>query len=283
MEQRFFCLRGYMKSGTNWLGGLLSTHREISVVGEFHFEDVVSSLNKTFNQNVIYAEVPGLREATRKQFDSLVKSTITKASISASGDDANIKLIGDRTPHAIEPITLRGAPHVVIVRDGRDVLVSRAFHLYNNPQAHRLFQRIPKMAETYEYFKSDPWFFKNHPDQLLCHEVMVRESGVFWSEHVAADRTATERHPHLPVCFVRYEDLHADAISERRRLFEFLGVDPDNCEDIKGRLKPGFEKERPDKFFRKGAVGDWKNYFTDDTTRWFNETAGQELKANGYA
>jgi hypothetical protein len=276
MEQRFFCLRGFMKSGTNWLGGLLSTHHDITVVGEFHFEHVVTELDRMFRDNNIFHDVPELPGETRNRFDELVKSTIAQAS------GRQTKLIGERTPYSIEPVTLRGAPHISIIRDGRDVLVSRAFHLFNNPQTHRLFTRLPEMAKTWEHFKADPWFFQKNPDQLLCYEVMVRESGIAWDSQVMADQTVHERNPNLSVAYVRYEDLHADVHKERRRLFEFLDVDPDACDEIQGDFNPGFREERPDEFNRKGAVGDWKLYFTDDTKKWYGETAGAALEHLGY-
>ena len=167
MEQRFFCLRGFMKSGTNWLGGLLNTHHDISVAGEFHFEWVVRELNRMFKNGSVFREVPDLRGDTRKRFDELVKSTIAQAA------DPKATLIADRTPHSIEPITLRGVPHISIIRDGRDVLVSRAFHLFNNPKAHRLFKRLPEMKRTWEFFKADPWFFQKNPDQLLLSLIHI--------------------------------------------------------------------------------------------------------------
>ena len=34
--------------------------------------------------------------------------------------------------------------------------------------------------------------------------------------------------------------------------------------------------------FRKGQVGDWKNYMTDQARRWVNEEAGQELLRQSY-
>ena len=276
MEQRFFCLRGFMKSGTNWLGGLLNTHHDISVVGEFHFEHVVNEMNRMFENNNIFHDVPELPDATLGRFDELVRSAIAQAA------DSKATLVADRTPYSIEPVTLRDAPHISIIRDGRDVLVSRAFHLFNNPKYHRLFTRLPEMARTWEFFKADPWFFQKNPDQLLCYEVMVRESGIAWNNQVMADQTVHERHPNLPVAFVRYEDLHADVHKERRRLFEFLDVDPDACDEIEGDLNPGFRQERPSEFNRKGAVGDWKLYFTDDTKKWYGDVAGEALDHLGY-
>ena len=69
----------------------------------------------------------------------------------------------------------------------------------------------------------------------------------------------------------------------RSELFKFLDVDPTRCAKIEGALKPGFEKERPTEFLRKGVVGDWVNYFTDDTKKWFKDEAGEELITQGYA
>jgi hypothetical protein len=264
-----------MKSGTNWLGSLLSSHQEVDCIGEYHWQKVVSELNPLLHSQPIYSD-PEYREFTRAKFDTLIKEVL----VEKAHPDARV--IGERTPHSIEPVTLRGAPHICIVRDGRDVLVSRAFHLYNNPQAHRLFKRIPAMAKTFEMFKQDSFYFQKNPDQLLCHELMVRESAAWWRDHVIGDKTVGQRHPKLKTCFVRYEDLHADTEGQRARLFEFLGVDPSRCSAIEGVLSPGFKKERPNEFLRKGAVGDWKNYFTADTTKWFKEEAGDELINQGY-
>ena len=274
-DRSFFSLRGFMKSGTNWLGSLLSSHQEVDCIGEYHWQEVVDKLNPLLHSQYIFTDTE-YREQVRADFDEFIQKALVKKA------DPKARLIGDRTPHSIEPIVMRGVPQICIVRDGRDVLASRAFHLYNNPQAHRLFSRIPAMAKTFEAFKQDPWHFQKHPDQLLCHEVMVRESAAWWRDHVNGDRTVTQRCPNLKVYYVRYEDLHADTAGERKKLFEFLGVDPKNAAPIEGDLKPGFEKERPDEFLRKGAVGDWKNYFTDDSKKWFKEEANDALIAEGY-
>ena len=180
------------------------------------------------------------------------------------------------------PLAISDAAYISIVRDGRDVLVSRAFHLYNHAEVHRLFKRIPAMAETHKKFQVDPWYFQKHPEELLCHETMVRESMMWWRDHVESDVEAAKANPDLQVCFVRYEDLHKDTAAERTKLFEFLDVDPKRAAKIKGDLKPGFRNERPTEFLRKGTVGDWKNYFTDDTKTWFKEEAGQTMIDHGY-
>jgi hypothetical protein len=51
---------------------------------------------------------------------------------------------------------------------------------------------------------------------------------------------------------------------------------------LTGKLLPGFEQERPNEFFRKGAVGDWRNYFDDRARQWFKFEVQDELKIQGY-
>ncbi len=274
-QKRFFCLRGFMKSGTNWLGSLLSSHESISVVGEFHWQEIVTRFNQNLASLPIYQDAQR-NEFARSQLEEMIRQCITSAA------DPNATVIGERTPHSIVPITLRSVPYISIIRDGRDVLVSRAFHLYNQTDVHRLFERIPEMATTHQEFQKDPWFFKKHPDQLLRHEVMVRESMKWWSEHLTQDARAVDTYPKLKIRFIKYEDLHQNTEDERNKLFKFLDVDPSRAAKITGHLKPGFKKERPAEFLRKGVVGDWKNYFTDETKRWFNEEAGEQLIQYGY-
>ncbi len=194
----------------------------------------------------------------------------------------NAILIGERTPHTIEPLVLRRVPYVSIIRDGRDVLVSRAFHVHNHATVHRLFKRIPEMGEDNLKFQADPWYFQKNPERLLAHEEMVRESVGWWRDHLRQDRETVENHPNLKIRFVHYEELHRNVEQQRRELFEFLDVDPERCGNIEGVLKPGFAQEKPNEFLRKGKVGDWENYFTDDVEQWFKEEAGQELIIQGY-
>ena len=274
---RFFCLRGFMKSGTNWVGSLLSSHPEISCVGEFHWEKIIRVFEETWSIEPIYLDPEtGLREQAQLHLETLIRRTLVDAA------EAGARVVGDRTPHTIDPLPIPNTPQICVVRDGRDVLVSRAFHLYNYPAVAGLFQRIPAMAETLSKFKEDRWYFRDHPEKLLCHEELVRLSAKWWAEHLAKDRETIESQSDLPVLTVRYEDLHADVAKQRRRMFEFLEVDPDKGAEIDSELSPGFEEERPDEFFRKGMVGDWENYFTDQTKTWFNEEAGPTLIELGY-
>lgn len=269
-EIRYFCLRGSMKSGTNWLGSLLSSHRDISCVGEFHWHKVVAKFNQMVNSEPLFSD-RAYQETVRTEFELAIKASMRAAA------EPGATVIGDRTPHTIVPVTLRGVPYISIVRDGRDVLVSRAFHLFNFPNVHQLFRRIPQMAETLQRFQADQWYFQKHPEELLCHETMVRESMSWWRDQLKSDLESVQRFPKLKIKFVRYEDLHADTQAEREKLFEFLEVDPTKAAKLTGVLTPGFGEERPTEFLRKGSVGDWKNYFTDEVKQWVQEEANEML------
>lgn len=106
---------------------------------------------------------------------------------------------------------------------------------------------------------------------------MIVDSITWWRDHLQRDASVQSTCPNLKVAFVKYEDLHNDVILQRKRLFEFLDVDPKLAQPLNDKLKPGIEVEAPEKFNRKGAVGDWKNYFHDDVKSWFKDIAGESL------
>lgn len=273
-DPRFFCLRGFMKSGTNWLSGLLNSHRDIGCYGEYHWQSMVEDIESKFTTLPIYMDL-NYRQKSRVVFEDMIKQSLVLI-------DPKSTVLGERTPTTLAPFVLTNVPHISIIRDGRDVLVSRVFHLHNEPDIHQLFDRIPEMAEQNRQFLKDPWYFKKNPEKLLAHEVMVRESVNWWRDHLEQDRQTCKRHPEVPVRFVHYEALHQDTEKYRREIFEFLDVDPNRCSTIEGDLKPGLPQENPREFLRKGQVGDWKNYFTDETKNWFKEIGGEELVLQGY-
>ncbi|MEM7785903.1 MAG: sulfotransferase domain-containing protein [Planctomycetota bacterium] len=265
-----------MKSGTNWLGSLLNSHPHVECAGEFHFHEVIDRILAS-DLSLKSVDQETYHQSARNAAEDMIRRCMTDAVAS------HVRVIGDRTPHTVAPLTLRDAKYIVIMRDPRDVLVSRAFHLYNNPTVHRFFNRYPELKLNLRKFQDNPWFFKENPATLLEHEVLVKESVTLWKEHVRTDEQTIQHHPNLQCARVRYEDLHSDTAAQRNNLLKFLGVDPNLATPVEGEIRPGFQQERPHDFFRKGAVGDWKNYFTDPVKNWFKQVAGPELIQFGYA
>ena len=271
---KLFCLRGYMKSGTNWIGRLLNSHDDISCVGEFHWEKVVAEFERLLESEPIFrqsAKVPvDPKPRVRESFERMLAEVVYQF---ASPDAI---WVGERTPHTIEPLAFKNenAPQICMIRDGRDVLVSRVFHLYNMPHVTGLFERFPSMAKKLVEFQADPNFFTNHPELLLTELGMVEDSIRNWQTHVQQDLTTAQKLPDLKLLFVKYEDVHADTHGQRQRMFDFLGVDTDRSQPLEGELVAGFDNEAPNQFLRKGAVGDWQNYFTSENKESFKSIAG---------
>jgi len=274
--KRFFCFRGFMKSGTNWVGNLLNLHPEISCVGELHLQSIYEVVQRDMRTLPIMAN-RHVRHVLRGNLQGMLRQTLIDLA------DPEASLIGERTPHTLKPLTIKGAPQITLVRDARDVLVSRFYHLYNYPEVSRVFQRFPELQPQLNEFTNNQWYFRDHPEKLLSNEEMVRESMRWWREHLESDRKTIATHPNLPVLTLRYEDFHSDIQASRRRMYSFLDVDPDVAAEIPPSLMPGLKEEQPDQFNRKGQVGDWENYVTDQVKDWIKDEIGEELIRQGYA
>jgi len=161
----------------------------------------------------------------------------------------------------------------------------------------------PVAAADAEAWRRDNGYFDEHPRRLLALEKCVRITARLWKQVVTADlaliaqiQEAEKRLPdhdnaaamvqngHTRAVMVKYETLLDDTEGERRRLYEFLALDPAEARALAAEdlTLPGVPKERSDAFFRKGIKGDWEQYFHDDARQWFKEEAGDLLLALGY-
>lgn len=100
------------------------------------------------------------------------------------------------------------------------------------------------------------------------------------------------------MCLLRFEDMKKDQASSVRKVAKFLGKDISdeqvevlvehlsfkktkedtavNKERMRGRYLPG-----KGTFMRKGHVGDWKNYFTDEMNKRMDEAIEKYFKPIG--
>ena len=264
-----------MKSGTNWVGNLLNLHPQVCCLGELHLQSLYQTVQGDL-RNLPIMRDQRVRRVMRKNLQAMLRQVLVELA------DPQANVIGERTPHRLYPLAIQTVPQITLVRDARDVLVSRLFHLYNFPEVSRVFQRFPQLQLRLRAFQEDPWYFHKHPHQLLATEEVVRESLRWWKEHLRSDRRTIATHPNLQVLALKYEDFHSDVEGQRRRMFQFLQVDPRLAQAIPPALLPGFDQERPNEFNRKGRIGDWKNYVTDEVKGWIKQECGDELIRQGY-
>lgn len=275
-DKRFFCIRGHMKSGTNWICRLLNLHPDIHSSGEYHWNKYLDAYQQNRKILVNIDRIETESATIRKHVENMVRGCMIDLA------DPAAKLIGDRTPSTIHPVILRDAAYICVIRDLRDIVVSKVFHTLNAPRIISNFNVEEKLLALKPKFDADPWYFQKHPQDLLSCESFVRKTCRIWKRTINSDHHTAKVHKNLKVKFVQYEDLHKNFRPVLNQLFRFLDVDPKGVTLIPKWIKPGHSQEKPNGFNRKGQVGDWQNYMTAQAKQWINEEAGKELLQLGY-
>jgi hypothetical protein len=166
-----------------------------------------------------------------------------------------------------------------MIRDPRDQLISRVFHI-RRVEDHAWHQRL-KAASMDEAI-------------MLCIEGGDGLPGT----RAMIELTQTWLDNRLKIVCVRYEELLADTVKEFHRVVGYLDIQMSEAllESIVSRnqferLASGkkFWKETrkqgqadPSSHFRKGITGDWRNYFTEAHKDKFKQEAGDKLIELGY-
>ncbi|XP_033728429.1 sulfotransferase family cytosolic 1B member 1-like isoform X1 [Pecten maximus] len=99
-----------------------------------------------------------------------------------------------------------------------------------------------------------------------------------WFEHVKAWLDFKKTNPELPILFMSFEDMKKDLRSCVQKMAEYLGAkqDPEFLDEVTSKcqfsdmvkaktedeIETALSKDGSNPFYRKGEVGDWKNWFT---------------------
>lgn len=167
---------------------------------------------------------------------------------------------------------------VYVMRDGRDAIVSRYYETIHREPGHKrdaerfighemtddnIREHLPRFIEFMSTYQGGCADYKTHLTHWLGHEYVT----------------------------VRYEHLLTDTVGEMGRVLrELTGREPDLTRLEHAVAKNSFEataqrargEESKGAFLRKGISGDWKNYFTPESARVFDEYAGDLLIRLGY-
>jgi hypothetical protein len=159
------------------------------------------------------------------------------------------------------PLTAFDAHFVHLVRDGRDVVVSRYFYERDFCVANGILERFDEPFDQY----------------------VPRVAGE-WRAFVSAWLAAGTR-----TC--RYEDLLEDTAGNVQRLLvQQLGLRVSDARireavacNTRERLRQALDRTfAHNTFVRRGVAGDWRNHFGRDHARMFDDVAGETLVRLGY-
>lgn len=172
----------------------------------------------------------------------------------------------------------------VVIRDGRDTVVSAYYYMCFKNEINRQFgvdrYRNALQFKDYDDIRSNlPRFI-----EYLYGEHAQKRFHFGWGEFMDSWMTKD-----VPV--VKYEDLLVKPASELTRVVKHLTgddlpaetadsiVDKYSFKKVSGRSK-GEENQKS--FVRKGIAGDWKNHFSKEARQVFASFAGRQLIEAGY-
>lgn len=183
------------------------------------------------------------------------------------------------TPELASILRARAIKVILMIRDPRDQAISHMFHL-RRTETHPAHGEMIRLSED---------------DALMA---CIEGRPDIWGSASMLRLTRSWLDAGDQALCVRYEDLNCDPVGEFGRVLQFLGID---CDDHLRRAivrRNSFERssigrriwqsgrrpgnENTNSFFRKGIVGDWKNYFKASHIERFKEVAGDELINLGY-
>ena len=177
-------------------------------------------------------------------------------------------------PGAAAELARLGFVHLLIIRDPRDVVVSRAFYLAGQTR----LEAQPRFAAL-----------ASDSDRLMAS---IR--GLPATETLRAVPSMGERleryRPWLSdpaVCLVRFEDLVGPlGNGSQDAQYESIRQVLDTCrrptDDASVRRIAGRIYAKHSATFRRGTIGDWRNHLTDEHLAAFAEVAPGALAAYGY-
>lgn len=179
------------------------------------------------------------------------------------------------------PGILAGSKPIIVVRDGRDIMVSYFFHAYylDSPHTKRLTEKFASVLPT-EDRESDAKNLCHFIEKSFTSPVYPRFSWKMFCEQWLGVPDAL---------IVKYESFNKDPAAALESLLHRLGQSPDmklteivdkhSFQNVSGRSAG---TENKSSFLRKGIIGDWRNHFSREAAEIFEYHAGSILRELNY-
>ncbi|KAG8390224.1 hypothetical protein BUALT_Bualt01G0061600 [Buddleja alternifolia] len=251
-------LASHVKTGTTWLKSL-----SLCIMQKNH---------QKHDFDILTTESPHFHVPT-------IESTIyaTKPSQIDLHDASSPRLLHTHLPYAVIPDSIKnsGSKIVYIARNPKDTLISN-WHFLNSIMKQN--QEPFPLEMAVDCFCSGVYLYGSFFDHVL----------EYWLE--------SKKRPEK-ILFLKYEEMKSDPKREVLKIAEFLGKPFENEREVDEvlwrcsleRLK-NLEVNKNGSFlfyvpnssyFRKGVVGDWKNYLTSEMEERINQTSRRKFEAFG--
>ncbi len=276
MSGNIIWIASYPKSGNTWFRTFIScllneTEADINKIDS----DGIASARLPFEQctgldstNLTLWEIASLRPAVYDMLSAKLRNDLW-----IKAHDA-CQILPDGTP--LFPATATKAA-CYLIRNPLDVAVS-----YANHNGDTLDKTIDKM---------------NDPEWSLGKQILNANDQLphflgRWGDHVKSWMEAT----HLPVCMLRYEDMHLEPLATFSKAVTAIGIEktPEeitcaieaSCfEKLKTQEQESGFRERPSTskmFFRSGKIGSWRESLSEKQASLIIEHHAETMLRYGY-
>ena len=252
-------LSSFMRSGSSWLRHILRLLRN----------------GGRDNGESLDVAVPWL-EAVKSEIKGVMKLPPIVLEELPSPRMFKVHLPYELTPGGL-PHTTR-AKYIYLARNPKDVSVSEWYF---------------SQTQLKKFVKVESCSWDVHMGEFLEQEGLAIAFGG-WVNHVLG---WWKHRDESNILFLKYEDLKKEPHKTIHAIAKFIDIDPLTNELVervieesmflnmsKNRSVNNVKREGADftvEYLRKGVIGDWKNHYTDEQNKVFDETIGKSLKENG--
>ncbi len=296
LRPKKFFITGYSRSGKTLLARLLRLHPQVYCSWHGYFFSHAWSLVDLMARSNLELNLE--RKANHWTRGKGMTSPIIRVAcdfvMEREAEREGKWIVGDETPNPNNEVAIQrmgriypDATVVVMVRDGRDAVLSRRIQLFvDAPKSLG-----PEDLEIREALRRRSQPFRQGRDSLFSRD-WLEQAARDWAENVRNTRSVAaelygERHLAL-----RFEDLVSDPVTWVTLIWKFLGATPPALEQIEairgevGRDRPAeWQRQKEPEIVRnldRGGLGGWKRFFTPEDTILFESLAGKELAELGY-
>ncbi len=248
--------------------------------------------------NYLDSTCRGLDHDTAEHVEQLHVQCVQGLIANALSHDTSKRIVGTKVFTDLDQLFrfYPTAKVIHIIRDGRDVAVSKRFHYlrqgaYYQGDERRLWLRLLNRSRPGAYLSrmisnrlgiiSERSYATPGEDAPLLSGPALTKLATEWRNIVNYIDEFSRKRPGQ-VLTIKYEDMKIDPGKTISEAFRFLEAD-DNFDIVsKVAESTSFSKQKGGGFFRKGTAGDWVNHFTRENRTQFNEIAGDLLVRLGY-